>query len=111
MDGGCINYAIVFLFIAKIYGISLSPAILVSLAVLMLLLTMGMPGIPGGLAIVLTPLLVMVGGPVEAIPAFLALDSILDMFRTVNNTTGDIAASIVIANSEGLIDKKVYYQK
>ncbi len=35
-------------------------------------------------------------------------DSLLDMFRTVSNTTGDIAVTLIVAKMEKLLDIDVY---
>jgi Na+/H+-dicarboxylate symporter len=42
-----------------------------------------------------------VGIPLEGIALILGVERILDMFRTVINITGDMAAAAVIAHSEG----------
>ena len=46
--------------------------------------------------------------PIEAIGIIMGVDSLLDMFRTVSNTTGDIAVTTIVAKSEKLIDLDTY---
>ncbi len=111
MDGGCVCLTIVSLFFARVYGITPTPAQIAALLFTMLLLTMGMPGIPGGSVVLLTPAFAILGIPIEGVGLFLGVDAILDMFRTVNNTTGDVAGSIVISKLEGQLDETMYYSK
>lgn len=111
MDGGCVCYTIVALFFARVYGITPTPAQITVLLFTILLLTMGMPGIPGGAAVILTPTFAILGVPIEGIGLFLGVDAILDMFRTVNNTTGDVAGALVISKLERQLDEAKYYSK
>lgn len=111
MDGGCVCYTIVALFFARVYGITPTPAQITVLLFTIVLLTMGMPGIPGGAAVILTPTFAILGVPIEGIGLFLGVDAILDMFRTVNNTTGDVAGALVISKLERQLDEAKYYSK
>ena len=47
--------------------------------------------------------LATVGVPPEGIAIILGVDRILDMSRTVLNTTGDLTAAVYVARSEGEI--------
>ncbi|MCR5727565.1 MAG: cation:dicarboxylase symporter family transporter, partial [Lachnospiraceae bacterium] len=38
----------------------------------------------------------------------MGIDSLLDMCRTTSNTTGDMAVSLIVAKSEGLLDMEMY---
>ncbi|MDQ6611880.1 MAG: dicarboxylate/amino acid:cation symporter, partial [Gemmatimonadota bacterium] len=58
------------------------------------------PGIPGGSIIVMVPVLLAVGLPVGAIAILLGVDTIPDMFRTVTNVTGDLAAATILNRFE-----------
>ena len=50
------------------------------------------------------------GIPMEAMTFVLAVNPILDMFDTMNNTTGDMTAALIVAKSEKLLDTEVYYK-
>jgi DAACS family dicarboxylate/amino acid:cation (Na+ or H+) symporter len=58
------------------------------------------PGIPGGSIIVMVPVLMAAGLPVDGIGLLLGVDTIPDMFRTTTNVTGDMAAATVLARYE-----------
>jgi Na+/H+-dicarboxylate symporter len=85
------------LFLARLYGTDLSPTQIATLAVGSILLSFSVPGIPGGGILVMAPLLSSVGIPVAGMGILLAIDTVPDMFRTMTNVTGDIAAGAVLA--------------
>lgn len=51
--------------------------------------------------VMMTVVLKAVGLPLEGIGLILAVDRILDMFRTTINVFGDTCAAVIIAKSEG----------
>ena len=111
MDGYCILLSVMGLFLARAFGVEVSAASLVSLALMVILLSLGTPGVPGSGLVCLGIVLRTIHAPVEAIGLIIALNTILDMFDTANNTTGDLAAAVIVANSEKLLDKEIYYGK
>ena len=66
-----------------------------------LLAAVGSAGIPMAGLVMMTIVLNAVGLPLEGIGLILAVDRILDMFRTAVNVYGDTCAAVVIAKSEG----------
>ncbi len=84
------------IFIARLYGVDLSAADLVTIAVTSALLTFSVPSIPGGTILIMAPVLAAVGIPVAGIGVLLALDAIPDMFRTTTNVTGHMAAVTIL---------------
>ena len=52
---------------------------------------------PRGAFLMLAPLFVAVGLPVEGIGILIAVDAIPDLFATVLNVTGDMAATAIVA--------------
>lgn len=110
MDGSCIYLAIVGLFLARVYGISLSGAEMLTLVFSILVLSVGAPGIPGSALVCLSVLLVQIGVPVEAVSLVMGIDPIFSMFRAMSNSTGDVAVALVVAKTEGLVDLDKYTQ-
>lgn len=108
MDGFCVNLAIVSMFLAKIYAVEVPTSSLLSLSVTTLLLSLGAPGIPGVSLVCIGVLLQHVGVPMEAIGLIIGVDALIDMFRTVSNTTGDMAVTLIVAKKENLLDMKKY---
>ena len=109
MDGATISLAITGLFCAKAYGMEVPLSLLITTAVTIILLSLGAPGVPGAGLVCLSVVLTHLGLPVEAIGLVIGVMSILDMFLTMSNTTGDIACALVVASSEKMLDKNIYY--
>lgn len=66
------------------------------------------PGVPGSALICIGVLLGQIGVPVEAIGLILPVNPLVDMFDTMNNTTGDMAGTLLVAKSEKLLDIDIY---
>jgi Na+/H+-dicarboxylate symporter len=87
------------LFIAKLYGIEIGPSELAVFTAAFIALPFYSPGIPSGGLLVMTPLYVSLGLPVEGIAILIALDPIPDMFLTTANVTADLAVAAVLART------------
>ena len=108
MDGVCIYLTVFGLFMAKAYGVPISLPSLISLCFTIVLLSLGAPGVPGCALICLGVVLETLNIPMEALGLIIAVNPILDMFDTVNNTTGDVAAAVIVAQSEKMLDVEKY---
>ena len=108
MDGCCIDLVIIGLFLAKAYGIEVPASGLISLSITIILLSLGAPGVPGTALVCLGVVLNTLGVPFEALGIIIGIYPFIDMFQTVNNTTGDVAVSLIVAKSENLLDTDVY---
>ncbi|MDB4873647.1 MAG: sodium:dicarboxylate symporter [Gemmatimonadetes bacterium] len=84
-------------FIARLYGISISGSQLVTIVATAIITSFSIPGIPGGSIIAMVPVLTAVGLPVEGIGILLGVDTIPDLFRTTANVTGQLAAATIVA--------------
>ena len=109
MDGTCIGLVLSGLFLAKMYGISVPNTMIGPLAITIILLSLGCPGVPGAGLVCTGIILQQLGVPNEAMGLIIAIDPLLDMFDTMSNTTGDIACATITAAKEGLLDKEIYY--
>lgn len=102
--GAGIGQTVGVIFIAKLYGVDLGTAQLVTIAVTSLITSFSVPGVPGGSILVMVPVLMAAGIPVEGIGILLGVDTIPDMFRTTTNVTGHMAASVILARGESVHD-------
>ena len=84
-------------FLAKLYGVAMSPAQLGTVVVTAVLTSFSIPGIPGGSIIVMAPVLASIGLPIEGLGILLGVDTIPDIFRTTANVTGQLAAATIVA--------------
>lgn len=101
MDGTALYEAVAALFIAQVYGIELGPAQQILVALTATLAAIGAAGIPSAGTVTMVMVLSAVGLPVEGIGLILAVDRLLDMFRTTTNVWGDAIGAAVVAQLEG----------
>jgi Na+/H+-dicarboxylate symporter len=95
-----VSWTVGALFVAWFYGINLGPRELATLAVASIFLPFIGPGVPRGAFLMLAPLFLGIGLPAEGIGILIAVDVIPDVFSTVLNVTGDLAAAAVIQRGE-----------
>jgi proton glutamate symport protein len=92
------------LFIAWFYGIPLHAQQLATVAFAAVFLAFAAPGIPRGAFIMLAPLFLAIGLPVEGIGILIAVDAIPDLFATVLNVTGDLVATTLVNRFSPSVD-------
>lgn len=101
MDGTALYECVAAMFIAQAYGADLSLFSQVIIVLTALLASIGAAGIPMAGLVMMTVILTAVNLPLEGIGLILAVDRILDMFRTATNVWSDSCGAVVIAKSEG----------
>jgi Na+/H+-dicarboxylate symporter len=101
MDGTALYECVVVMFIAQVYGIDLSLGNQFLIVITALLTSIGAAGIPMASLVMITVILTAVKLPLEGIGLILAVDRLLDMFRTAVNVWSDSCGAVVIARSEG----------
>lgn len=100
MDGTAIYQGVCSVFIASCYGISLTPAQLLTIVLTATIASIGTAGVPGAGMVMLAMVLESVGLPVEGIALVAGIDRIFDMGRTTVNITGDAACAVVVSADE-----------
>jgi len=100
MDGTALYEAVAAMFIAQAYGISLSPVLQGVVFLTATLAAIGAAGIPEAGLVTMVVVLHAVGLPVEGIGLLLAIDWLLDRFRTTVNVWGDSVGAGVIETLE-----------
>ncbi len=101
MDGTALYEGIVALFIAQAYGIELGLSDQIIILITALLASIGAAGIPMAGLVMTSVVLSAVGLPLEGVGLILAVDKILDMFRTSVNVWSDSCGAVIVAKSEG----------
>ncbi|RST76980.1 dicarboxylate/amino acid:cation symporter [Siminovitchia acidinfaciens] len=96
MDGTAIYQGIAVMFIAQYFGVELTMAQILIVALMGTLASIGAAGVPGAGLIMLTMVLTAVNLPLEGIALIAGIDRILDMFRTSVNIMGDASACVVV---------------
>lgn len=106
MDGTAIMQGVATAFIAQVYGVDIGLTGYLMVVLTATLASIGTAGVPGVGMITLAMVLQQAGLPVEGVALIIGVDRLLDMVRTAVNITGDAMVSTVVANSEGLLDRK-----
>ena len=100
MDGTALYEAVAVIFIAQSYGIGLAGTELVIVFLTATLAAIGAASIPQAGLVTMIIVLQSVGLPMEGIGLILAVDWLLDRFRTTINVWGDSIGSAVIDDLE-----------
>jgi len=111
MDGTAIYQTVAAVFLAQAYGIELTLVDYATIGATALLASVGTAAIPAGGLMVLSIVLVSVGLPLEGVALIAGIDRVLDMVRTATNVTGDAAVSVLVAVSEGELDRRVFAER
>lgn len=111
MHGTCIYLAVFSLALAKLYGVTVSSGAIASMFLSIFVLSVGSPGVTGAGLVCLSMLLEQIGVPIEAVAIVMGIDPLLAMMRTMGNCMGDVAGGLIVAGSEGLLDRDVYNGK
>ena len=101
MDGTALYECVAAMFIAQAYGVDMSIVQQLIIVITALLASIGAAAIPMAGLVMITVILTAVGLPLEGVGLILAVDRILDMFRTATNVWSDSCGAVIIARSEG----------
>ncbi len=101
MDGTALYEAVTAMFVAQAYGIDLSIGQQLIIMLTATLASIGAAAIPGAGLVTMVIVLKAVNLPLEGIGMILAVERILDMFRTAVNIWGDACGAAVVARLEG----------
>ena len=96
MDGTALYESVAAIFIAQAYGIELTIVQQIVIFMTASLAAVGAAAIPGAGLITMSIVLQAVGLPLEGIGLILAVDRVLDMFRTTVNVFGDCIGTVVV---------------
>ncbi len=111
MDGTCVLMAVEALTLAKIYGVNVPFSALLGLAISIILMSIGAPGVPGSGIIILSMLLSQIGVPVEGVALVMGIGPLIGMFICMCNCLGDVVVTMVVAKSEKMINMAVFQRK
>lgn len=104
MDGTAMYLGIAAIFTANIVDVQLTIAQQLSILLTALLASVGTAGVPGASLIMMSVVFSQVGLPLSAIAMIAGIDPLLDRLRTMNNITGDLAVTALVAKWNDAID-------
>jgi Na+/H+-dicarboxylate symporter len=96
------NLAVCF-FVAHLYGIEPNALQIAGAIVVAFGVSVGSVGLPGQISFIasVAPISMALGAPIEVLGILIAVEVIPDIFRTLGNVTGDLAATAILARGEG----------
>lgn len=100
-NGTALYEGVTVLFLAQVFGVQLSLADQVFVALMCVLGGIGTAGVPGGSLPYIALILQSVHVPAEAIGVIAGIDRLLDMCRTTVNVTGDLAIAVCVDRRSG----------
>jgi DAACS family dicarboxylate/amino acid:cation (Na+ or H+) symporter len=100
-NGTALFEGVVVLFLAQVYGVSLTSGQQIQVVLMSMLAGIGTAGVPGGSLPLVAVIAQSVGVPAEGIGLILGVDRLLDMCRTVLNVTGDLVVAACVAGGDG----------
>ena len=101
MDGTALYECVAVIFIAQIYGFNLGFDQQLVIVITALLASIGAASIPMSGLVMMSIILGAVGLPLEGVAVILAVDRVLDMFRTMVNVLSDSCGAVIVAKLDG----------
>ena len=94
------NLAVVF-FSAAVYGVDLTPTQIIAGGFVAIAISIGSVGLPGEISFVasVAPISLAMGVPIELLGILVGVEAIPDIFRTLGNVSGDMAATTIASRS------------
>lgn len=96
MDGTALYESVAVIFIGQAYGLDISIGQQMIIFMTASIAAVGAAAIPGAGLVTMSIVLSAVGFPLEGIGLILAVDRVLDMFRTSVNVFGDCIGTVVV---------------
>lgn len=95
------NLGVVF-FCASVYGHDLSVGAIAMGGLVAIAISIGSVGLPGEISFVasVAPISMAMGVPIELLGILVAVEAVPDIFRTVGNVSGDMAATVIAAKGQ-----------
>lgn len=105
-DGNALWFGVIALFTAQIVGIPVTGAAVLQIAFLGVVLSLGSPGIPGGIFVATTAFLTGMGYPLEIAAMLMGIFRLMDIGLTTLNVTGDVVGATLVSKWEKMFDRK-----
>ncbi len=112
MDGMASCIGVIAVFSCNLYGLPITPGLMLQFLFLGLALSVGTAGVKGAGIVTSAVLLQATGVPTAVIvPILASVWPVLDIGNTCCNVTGDLAATAVVASRFGMLDEDVFNDK
>jgi Na+/H+-dicarboxylate symporter len=102
--GAALFQAVAVLFVAQLYGVHLGAPEMIQAGAAVFVTSLAVASVPAASVVSLAPALTATGLPLASLGMLMGLDRIPDMFRTMTNVAGHLAAATVIGARDGNTD-------
>ena len=108
LDGNCLYMTIVGLYLTQLCGIDILGQDFITVAFMVMVLSIGSAITPGSAMLALTMLMGQMGVSLKVICLVLGINALLEMFLAMSNNVREVASTLIIAGQENLLDKNTY---
>ncbi len=108
MNGSCIYFATVVMFVAQIYGIDMPIASQISMLLTAVLMSVGCAAIPNAALVLSVGLLGGMGVPSEPLLIVTGMYRLIDQAETSTNCLGDLMSAVLVSSTEKDLDLERY---
>ena len=109
MNGDCLYMPVAVIMFMKMYGVDVDSGAMLIVFSMTVALCAGAPAIPNVGVICILTVTETFGVPNEIAGLLFCIDAISDRICTCVNVTGNTAATLTLACTEKLVDKKIYF--
>lgn len=109
MNGMAAGVGVISVFAANLYGVPITPTLILQFMFLGLALSVGAAGVKGAGIVLSTVLLQTLNMPLTLIPILASIWPVLDVAQTAGNVTGDLIGTTIVASRSKMIDKEIFY--
>jgi Na+/H+-dicarboxylate symporter len=108
MDGMAVALGVISVFAANLYGLTITPTLILQFVFLGLVLSIGAAGVKGAGIVMSTILLSTLGLPLTLVPILAAIWPVIDIGHTTVNITGDLTGTTMVASQLEMVDEEIY---
>ena len=101
-------YSVLVLSAANMYGVDISPSLIVSLSVTIILLSNTTPALPGSGVIYLSVLLTQAGCPLEFLGLAVSIEMLTDFTATMAISFGNLVHTLLTAADDNILDREKF---
>lgn len=109
MDGACIYLVLAVVMFLRVYGIEIDWNAMFIIFTMTLSISVGSPAVPNASVIAILTIAATFGVPNDIAGVLFCLGAIGERINTCFNVTGNTAAALILARTENLVNKKIYF--
>ena len=106
MPGFIVSFSGICLCMAENYGIAITPAWVVTMVIVVGLLSMAMPPVPGGALTAFAVMFVQLGIPNDAVALAAAINAVVDFIATASNLTCLQVEVVTVSGKLGMLNRE-----